>query len=235
MHPPTRSDLVDDDVSLCDVPRPWPTAQSQGPQKSKAKSDPLTASLIASFEMVDINTVCDDEDIFDASLIASASFADADAIGKASGEASGITSASSDMTLEFETITETDVLGSDTTASGTVATDVSVENGVGVGVSAIGSVNDVDFDAVTPTAEVDDTSFMVTYAAGEGKKVKNSATTTDAATSSVGEFDAFDTDTLEEFVDLDSNTVVSGSGSSAVQVAGGHQGESLELHGRRPG
>ena len=116
-----------------------------------------------------------------------------DDIGKASGEASGTTSASGVDTRIPRPITE-DRRHSHrtTTASGTVATDVSVENGVGIGVSAIGSENDVDFDAVGSDAEVDDTSFMVTYAAGEGKKVKSSATTTDAATSSAGEYDEFD-------------------------------------------
>ena len=87
--------------------------------------------------------------------------------------------------LDFEIVEDTlNQLSSTTTASGTAATDVSVENGFGVGLSVIGSVNDVDYDPVAAEAEVDDTSFMVNYAAGQGKKVKSSATTTDAATTS---------------------------------------------------
>ena len=165
-------------------------ATVSGTAEAKAKSDPLTASLIASVSTVDIDPVevAGDDGVFDLSIIASASFA-ADDYGKASGEASGGTLATGLSTLEpFPD--QFDTLSSTTTASGTAATDVSVQNGFGVGVSAIGSVNDVDFDPLGfPGGVVDDTGFMVNYAAGQGKSVKSSATTTDAVTTSFGAFD----------------------------------------------
>ena len=155
-----------------------------GSAESKYVSDPISASLIGSVSVVDMDPLVngEEESVFDASLIASASFA-ADDYGKASGSASGITSASDELVFEDTGIVET--LESDTDASGTAATDVSVKDGFGVGISAIGSVNEASYD-VHVSADVDDTSFMFTYAAGQGNQVKSSAAATDALTTSSG-------------------------------------------------
>ena len=206
-----------------------------GSAESKYVSDPISASLIASVSVVDIDPVgVGDEDVFDTSIIASASFA-ADDYGKASGFADGSTDASSDMSVEWSRDLQTGDsivadLSSDTDASGMAASDVSVKDGFGVAVSAFGSVNDIDFDP-TPAAEnaeVDDTSFMVNYAAGQGTQVKSAALSTDADTTSTGSFENALNGVVD--IDLDSETQVTGSGSAAVQVAGGHQAEALRLH-----
>ena len=70
-----------------------------GTAESKSISDPLTASLIASVSVANIDPLVtgEDESVFGTSLIASASFA-ADDYGKASGSAVGDTAASNSRT-----------------------------------------------------------------------------------------------------------------------------------------
>ena len=124
--------LIDDDVFSTSHSQAIGTAS--GTAEAKSISDPLTASLIGSFSGNSVNPLVTaaDEDFAAVSLIASASFA-ADDNGKASGKASGDTSGNDDTTLEISG--EIVTLASDTTASGTAATDVVVKDGFGIGVS----------------------------------------------------------------------------------------------------